>query len=27
MWDELNVLLGRGGPLPPEPVPSPEGAI
>ena len=27
MWDELNVLLGRGGPLPPEPVLTPEGPL
>jgi TRAP-type C4-dicarboxylate transport system permease small subunit len=26
MWDEANVLLGRGGDLPPDPIPSPEGA-
>lgn len=27
MWDELQVLLGRGGPLPPERLLTPEGPI
>jgi TRAP-type transport system small permease protein len=27
MWDEANVLLGRGGPLPPEPLLTPEGPL
>ena len=27
MWDEFQVLLGRGGPLPPEPLLTPEGPL
>lgn len=27
IWDEVNVLLGRGPPLPRDPIPSPEGAL
>ena len=27
MWDEFNVLLGRGGELPPDPIPTPEGPL
>jgi hypothetical protein len=27
MWDEINVLRGRGPPPPPDPIPSAEGPI